>query len=94
MEESEDNEYYIRLREYKNLDEDAPEVEKLTRSTNQFTKIVYHQLKSFEDLWEKYWTSDNVLQHLCKEAEKETEEHFPEWFKEEAACYEHRLKGM
>ena len=95
MEESQDNEYYIRLREYKNLDEDAPEVEKLTRSTNQFTKNVHHQLKSFEDSWEKYWVSDNMLQRLFKEAEKETEKHFPEWFKVEGACYdEHRLNAL
>ena len=94
MEKSEENEYYIRLREYQNLDEDAPEVEKLTRPTNEFTRIIYHQLKSFESSWENYWASSNLLQHLSDEAEKETKEHFPEWFKADCDCCEHRISAL
>ena len=79
MEPSQDNEVYIRLREYPNLDEDAPDFEKLTRPTNQFTNIIYEELQAFKSVWEKYWASDKLMQHFSREAEERINQHFPEW---------------
>ena len=94
MEESKDNEYYIRLREYKNLDGDAPEVEKLTRPRDQLSYIVYEQLRSFHSSWEKYWASEHLLDHLTEEAENHTKQHFPEWFRVDGPCNAHRLNSL
>ena len=80
MKERNDSEHYIRMREYANLDEDAPEVEKLTRQRDLFANIVYEQLQAFQASWEKYWASENIIQCLSEEAQNRTRQHFPEWF--------------
>ena len=91
MEEREDSEHYIRMREYANLDEDAPEVEKLTRPRDLFANIVYEQLQAFQASWEKYWASENIIQYLSEEAQNRTRQHFPEWFNADSPCQDHLL---
>lgn len=94
MEDPEENELYIRLREYKNFDEDAPEITKLTRPTQLFTTIIYEQLKIFDDIWENYWTSQNLMKDLTREAEIRLNQAIPSWLDKTNSCYDHRLHAL
>ena len=89
-----ENEMYIEFREYPNADEDAPTVTKLIRPTDIFIKVVQTQLMTFNNIWQYYWASKQILEKTTNECINATNENYSEWLDKNNPCYNHRLQAL
>lgn len=94
MDKAAENEMYIEFREYPNADEDAPTVTKLIRPTDIFTKVVQTQLMTFNNIWQYYWASKEILDKITNECINATNEKYSGWLDKNNACYDHRLQAL
>ncbi|XP_067212770.1 uncharacterized protein [Linepithema humile] len=94
MDYATENEKYIEFREYPNIDEDAPTVTKLIRPTAVFTKVVETQLIAFNQKWQNYWASSQILNKITNECVDLTNKIHCGWFDKNDACYNHRLQAL
>ncbi|CAL1681084.1 unnamed protein product [Lasius platythorax] len=92
MEELNDNEIYIQLREYEHEDEDDPEIEWLSRPTDSFLNIITLQLEAINSCYKMYWHFKDVKKKLLEICVKHVQHADEDWFNQNNECYSHRIK--
>lgn len=94
MDDATSNEKYIEYREYPNADEDAPTVTKLVRPTSRFNEIIKTQLMAFNSIWQRHWSSTQILQKIVNEGMYATNKMYAGWFDTNEKCYNHRMQAL
>lgn len=94
MEGLNDNELYIQLREYEHEDEDGPEVQWLSRPTDEFANIVHLQLAALNSCFKKYWHHKDLKKKLLQICEKHVQDVHGHWFDQNDDCYPHRIQML
>lgn len=94
MEELNDNEIYIQLREYEHQDEDDPEIEWLSRPTDSFLNIITLQLEAINSCYKMYWHFKDVKKKLLEICVKHVQHADEDWFNQINECYSHRIQML
>lgn len=66
----------------------------MSRATDEIVKIITLQFQIYNEYWNNFWSSQNLLHKLYIKGEKGTNAQYPIWFKREESSCQHRVAAL